>query len=129
MSSPVTMERPVERVSAPSRTVWGLTATEVHDAYWESKGVRVVRPGEGGAGGEAGLYLLLGRGASVVLRFRAVVDRMGWIKPALCVVRVGSSGGRCGFTPEEELAEMWARGRGRWSGCVQEMRRAEIGAG
>jgi hypothetical protein len=109
------IERPVEHISAPLRTVWGLTATEVHDAYWESKGVRVVRPGEGGTGGAAGLYLLMGRGASVVLRFRTVMDRMGWIRPALCLVRVGANAGRCGFTADEELAEMWSRGEGRWA--------------
>jgi hypothetical protein len=114
MSSTVMMERSSKHVEAAARRVWGLSALEVHDAYWESKGVRVVRPGEGGTGGAAGLYLLIGRGASVVLRFREVVDRMGWIRPALCLVRVGASGGRCGFTADEELAESWARGDGRW---------------
>jgi hypothetical protein len=100
-------------------TVWGMTAMELHDAYWRSLGVAVVRPG-GPAPEQAGLYLLCDGETTAVLDFRKVLDLMGWMAPDLCVVRArksplpaGQSAAasgepvRCGFTPRAAVADAW----------------------
>ena len=45
--------------SPRSPTVWGLTPREIHDRFWASRGVQVVRPGARGTVAGARLYLLL----------------------------------------------------------------------
>lgn len=58
---------PLRRASKTARgypTIWGLTPPEIHDRFWLSQGVQVVRRGEVAAvAPEAEVFLLLGRSA------------------------------------------------------------------
>ncbi|HVX83195.1 MAG TPA: hypothetical protein VH253_00105 [Phycisphaerae bacterium] len=115
-------------LAAPVR-LWGRSALELHDRYWQSLGVAVARAEESGASEtplprDAGLYLLIGPACAALLDFRRVLDVMGWMRPRLCVVRpvTPTAGGgeepvdtlpvRCALTPHHELAAAW-RASGR----------------
>lgn len=74
--------------------LWGLTARELHDRYWSSRGVQVIRPGRGGQPGTAidprgpRLYLLLDADDFVLFKLAPVAKRLAWIKPRIMRVRV-----------------------------------------
>jgi lipopolysaccharide/colanic/teichoic acid biosynthesis glycosyltransferase len=69
--------------------VWGLPPRELHDRYWASRGVQVVR-NAGAPVVRRGprVYLLLAPDSMVHLDLNAVVDRMRWIKPSAMRVRL-----------------------------------------
>lgn len=122
-------------------TVWGMSALELHDAYWRTMGVAVVRPG-GPVAADAGLYLLCDGGTSVVLDFRKVLDVMGWMTPELCMVRAragalpagqspadAGAAARCAFTPRSAVAGAWSASRGgfsAWRGLKQRLLRERV---
>lgn len=74
--------------SAPSR-VWGLGVTDLHDRFWASRGVQVVRPGAGEVETRGPrLYLLLGADDFVIFPLKPVLTRLNWIKPRAMRLRI-----------------------------------------
>ncbi len=72
-----------------SATIWGLTPAELHDRFWASRGVQVVRPGEPSAiVPYAELYLLLPPQTLTIFRPAAVLDTMAWLSPDLLAIRL-----------------------------------------
>ena len=73
----------------PASTIWGLTPTAVHDRFWASRGVQVVRPGEPSAiVAHAELYLLTSHGLLTIFRPASLLDTMSWLTPDLVAVRL-----------------------------------------
>jgi lipopolysaccharide/colanic/teichoic acid biosynthesis glycosyltransferase len=61
----------------------------LHDRFWASRGVQVVRPGEPSAIVPfAELYLLATPGAMTIFRPAAVLDAISWLTPDLVAVRL-----------------------------------------
>lgn len=74
-------------------TIWGLTAAQVHDRFWASRGVQVVRPGEPSAIVPlAELYLLTNHDVLTIFRPAALLDSMSWVNPDLLTVRLIDKG-------------------------------------
>ena len=70
-------------------TVWGLTARELHDAYWNARGVQCVRRGEGQRlQGAAELFLLIEPHQLVVFDLGALTERLIWRKAAVTRLRI-----------------------------------------
>lgn len=123
MTTLAALEAPAAAVllAAPFR-LWDKSALELHDAYWQSLGVAVVRPGTASAPPpDAGMYLLAGSVATALLDFRKLLDVMGWMSPHLCLLRpvVTSSPdprdtlpAHAAFTPDHQLALQWHASRG-----------------
>ncbi len=74
-------------------TIWGLTPTQVHDRFWASRGVQVVRPGEPSPIVPfAELFLLLAPGALAIFRPARLLDMMSWVDPDILAVRLHDPG-------------------------------------
>ncbi len=60
-------------------TVWGLTAEQLHDAYWRCSGVQVVRRGERGhLQRGADLFLLIEPDQLVLFDLAGLAERLAW---------------------------------------------------
>jgi hypothetical protein len=80
-------------VGVPAPTIWGLSPVEVHDRFWASRGVQVVRRGSTTDLDEsAELFLLVDPNSLVVFRLRDLVEVLSWLKPRLVVVRLRDQG-------------------------------------
>lgn len=90
----VALPRTARRTSPiASPTIWGLSPAQVHDRYWASRGVKVVRPGEDADLHEpAELFLLVDRHLLVVFRMLDLVEWLSWLDPALVMIRVRDQG-------------------------------------
>ncbi len=70
-------------------TIWGLSIVQLHDRFWASRGVQVVRLGEPSTiVDDAELFMLTDPRTLVTLRIREVVEKMVWMKPELLIVRL-----------------------------------------
>lgn len=70
-------------------TVWGMTPGELHDRFWASRGVQVVRPGEPSEIVEgAEMFLLMNPQILMIFRLRTLVDQISWTEPDILWVRV-----------------------------------------
>ena len=59
-------------------SIWGLTAPQLHEAYWRSRGVQIVRRGEAGQlSSSAELFLLLEPGQMVLFDLPKLIERAG----------------------------------------------------
>jgi lipopolysaccharide/colanic/teichoic acid biosynthesis glycosyltransferase len=59
--------------------VWGLTARDLHDAYWHSRGVQCIRRGERQTlQRDAEIYLLLESGDLVLFNIAEMSERLTW---------------------------------------------------
>lgn len=128
---------PAPPAAPPARLLWGLTPAQLHDRYWASRGVQVVRQGEPtelARGAE--LYLLTEPLTLTVFRPKGVVDRLIWTRAELMFVRVAdprrrpyteearfqadgafdcfqriyiapAPTARVALTPHEEIARLW----------------------
>ncbi len=90
-------ETRVEPAEAARPVFWGLDHKALHDRFWASRGVQVVRPGmlvERADGQEPArvrdgpgkrhrgdFYLLLGEHDLVLFRLAPLLDRFSWLKP------------------------------------------------
>ena len=73
----------------PDSTVWGMTPVELHDRFWASRGVQVVRPGERSQIiQKAELFLLLDTRLLTVFGLRPLVDQLSWVRPDAMWVRI-----------------------------------------
>lgn len=101
----LTAQSSVDRAAPAQRPrFWGFGHRELHDRFWASRGVQVVRPGMLGAGGDGGdqpsrqlapprgergdFYLLLGEDDLVVFRLAPLLDRFSWLKPRAMRLRL-----------------------------------------
>lgn len=74
--------------AAPA-TIWGLSAGDIHDAYWCARGVQCVRRGEGPPpSGAADVYLLIEPGQAALFDLRDFAEVLQWTRAELCRVRV-----------------------------------------
>ncbi|MDZ4831189.1 MAG: sugar transferase [Phycisphaerae bacterium] len=76
-----------------SPRLWGLSATQLHDAYWRSHGIECVRRADGVAplsGADA--YMLLEPDQLVVFDLREITDALQWTRATLCRLRVVEAG-------------------------------------
>lgn len=84
---------------------WGLDHKSLHDRFWASRGVQIVRPGmlpedqpvppsirgmhrRVGRRHRADFYLLLGEDDLVLFRLAPLLDRFGWLKPGAMRLRL-----------------------------------------
>src|SRR6478672_10550121 len=77
--------------SAPGArpSVWGLSPTQLHDRFWASRGIQVVRLGEPSEIVEgAELFLLTASRSLVMFRLAVLVERMSWDRPDVLFVRL-----------------------------------------
>lgn len=73
----------------PLPTVWGLDPVQLHDRFWASRGVQVVRQGEPSAiVRHAELFLLTAPRSLVLFKLSRLVDQLSWLKPTLFSVRL-----------------------------------------
>jgi lipopolysaccharide/colanic/teichoic acid biosynthesis glycosyltransferase len=70
-------------------TIWGLTPIELHDRFWKSRGVHVVRQGDALHPAERSeLYLLTPADRLVIFTLVEMVDLLCWVRPQLQLVRL-----------------------------------------
>lgn len=70
-------------------TVWGLTPIELHDRFWASRGVQVVRCGEViDVVEDAELFLLTAPALMSIFRMRGLIEDLSWVKPRVMWVRI-----------------------------------------
>ena len=70
-------------------TVWGLDAVQLHDRFWASRGVQVVRQGVPiEIVDDAELFLLCDRRLLTIFRFGHILDILSWEDPDLLTVRL-----------------------------------------
>lgn len=70
-------------------TIWGLSTAQMHDRFWASRGVQVVRPGEPSQlmkGAE--LFLLVDARSLALFDLVKLIDVLCWTKPELLCVRL-----------------------------------------
>lgn len=72
-----------------TRSLWGLTPAQLHDRFWASKGVQVVRHGEPfEVAPIAELFLLTDARSLVHFRLAPLLDLLYWNKPQLVCARL-----------------------------------------
>lgn len=70
-------------------TVWGLDVVRLHDLFWASHGVQVVRPGgEPPKPSGPQLYLLLREGEMALFPLDSAVEHLNWLKPRALRLRI-----------------------------------------
>lgn len=75
--------------AAPSRTIWGYDAVQLHSRFWASFGVQVVRQGEPSEiVPHAELYLLTDPRSLPLFRMADVMNVLNWVGPQVLFVRV-----------------------------------------
>ncbi|QDU70974.1 sugar transferase [Mucisphaera calidilacus] len=76
----------------PMPTVWGLTPVELHDRFWASRGVQVVRCGEViDVVEDAELFLLTAGALLTIFRMRGLIEDLSWVKPRVMWVRINDT--------------------------------------
>ncbi len=88
MSTSVAVPRQAQALGT-TPTIWGLTPEQVHDRFWASRGVQVVRRGEPSEFVEAAeLFLLIDTDTLVTFRLRDLVELLSWLDPKLLSLRI-----------------------------------------
>lgn len=99
---------PSERRIETSARVWGLSPEGLHDRFWSSRLVQVVRAGTGSVRVESSgpaLYLLLDRAQLALFDLAPVLKRLNWLKPRIAWVRLVSVARSAYFERVEEDAD------------------------
>ena len=77
------------RMPEQTPTVWGLRPEQLHDRYWASRGVQVVRCGEQiSLSSDAKLFLLTDDRSLFVFSLAPISDTLSWLKPSLMFIRL-----------------------------------------
>jgi lipopolysaccharide/colanic/teichoic acid biosynthesis glycosyltransferase len=95
------------------RTMWGLDPGQLHDCFWASRGVQVIRAGQAPIRLEKPeLFMLTNARTLGIFRIDPIVRRMQWQDPALLMVRLqntrnglasdGNSGAETGTSSREQ---------------------------
>lgn len=72
--------------------IWGLTAGDLHNAYWRARGIQCVRPGQAEAIDRAAdLYLLLDLHQNVLFDITSVLEHLIWRNAAVTRLRLQQS--------------------------------------
>lgn len=73
-----------------SLRVWGLSPLQLHDAFWNARGVAVVRQGTPQLphDSQANSHLLLGAYALVLLDLQPAANVMNWLDPSFLCMRI-----------------------------------------
>ena len=75
-----------------TRTVWGMDAMQLHEQFWASNGVQVVRSGDAARiDPAASMYLLLDPTLLVLFDIERAVDRIAWKSADVVYVRLSDS--------------------------------------
>ena len=98
------VEQDAKPTEAPHPAFWGFDPKALHDRFWASRGVQVVRPcmllapkpgqkqGQTRRGPSrrhrGDFYLLLGEDDLFVFRLSAILDRFSWLKPRAMRLRL-----------------------------------------
>ncbi len=120
-----------------NRTIWGLDPLQLHNRYWASHGVQVVRQGEPSEiVRHAELYLLIESEALALFKLAPLMETLNWVKPQVMFVRLhdarergyrenvvtddadrfirfqrvydaSSSMTRVALTPDRDIAQLW----------------------
>lgn len=125
----------------PQPTIWGLTPLEIHDRFWEARGVWVVRSaGSPDVAADPELFLLVGERSMAIFDPVVAADHLHWANCQLLPVRIrhprgvalAPPGDRSGdatapwgagrrqeaprvrLTTVPELAAAWASGGSTW---------------
>ena len=78
---------------APTPSMWGLSAEELHEAYWRSNGIQCVRRGDDFTPQRGcDLYMLLEPDTAVLFPHRSLANAMSWNRAPLSRVRVTMPG-------------------------------------
>jgi lipopolysaccharide/colanic/teichoic acid biosynthesis glycosyltransferase len=73
-------------------TVWGLDPIQLHDRYWASRGVFVVRPQEQSAlPPDAHLFMLTDSRTLALFAIRQAAERLFWVRPTVLFIRLRGS--------------------------------------
>ena len=89
MSEQLVMDKPEAIDISEQPTMWGLTPVQLHDRFWASRGVQVVRCAEWSVIVEgAELFLLAAPRLLTNFRMRHVVEQLSWLRPDVMWVRV-----------------------------------------
>jgi lipopolysaccharide/colanic/teichoic acid biosynthesis glycosyltransferase len=76
-------------VAPSSPTIWGLSPAALHDHYWASRGVQVVRAGERTKiVRNAELFLLIDPQVLVLFDLEDWLDLLNWTKPDILLLRI-----------------------------------------
>jgi lipopolysaccharide/colanic/teichoic acid biosynthesis glycosyltransferase len=76
-------------MTSESISVWGLGPAQLHDRFWASRGVQVVRQGEPSEiVGGAELFLLIEPGSMALFDLAPPIEVFCWCKPVLLYVRL-----------------------------------------
>src|SRR6202000_3365918 len=65
-----------EADSRPQLRLWGLSPLELHDLYWRSRGVSVVRQGARSELAEAEVFLLIDSASMALFELRSAIRRL-----------------------------------------------------
>lgn len=69
--------------------LWGLDLHELHDRFWASRGVQIVRPNRASQVADvAELYLLLDPSVFLIARLAPILDDFAWLDPDLAQIRI-----------------------------------------
>ena len=75
--------------STAAPTVWGLSPWELHDRFWASRGVQVVRQGEPSEiVAHAELFLLTDVRTLCIFKLARPVEHLSWVKPDVLFIRL-----------------------------------------
>jgi len=84
--------KPVEPAKEERPTIWGLDPGSLHDYYWASRAVQVLRPGDAHAPEpRARFFLLCPRRVLVKFRLGRLANMLAWMKPDVLEVAVKDS--------------------------------------
>ena len=79
----------LEAAAPDTHTVWGLEPAQLHDRFWASRGVQVVRRGEPSElVRDAELFLLTDDQSLTIFRLSHVMDLLNWQNPDVLVIRL-----------------------------------------
>src|SRR5947209_15870297 len=62
-------------------TIWGLKPLDLHDRFWASRAIQVVRPGDGDVAEHAQFYLLMEPGALALFDPTAAEEELSDVAP------------------------------------------------
>lgn len=89
MINTVVQSESIAALAADGPTIYGLDITQLHDRYWASRGVQVVRQGERSAIVEdAELFLLTDRRSLVLFPIRNLIELFSWVRPDVLSIRI-----------------------------------------
>ncbi|MBZ0173258.1 MAG: hypothetical protein K8E66_12815, partial [Phycisphaerales bacterium] len=85
-----TVEPEGDQTTGGPGSIWGEHITALHDLFWASRCVQVVRPGRSGTVERHGpaLYLLVGESQLVHFSLGAALKRLHWASPRLLRLRI-----------------------------------------